>query len=715
MKNIRDTRAVSEILGTVLLLAIAVASVSIIYIQVLGSLTPTDTTNVTIIGKIEQGRPVFELQRGESLGADTKILIILGGFERWEFLQKDLGSQEWNIGGQIVLPVDVAKGIKAEATIVDTITNEMVYRGVLQEGFTFGFKGGIWHFDEPEWTRAFNEVIDSSPNNNHGRSIDGARISTGIVNNGGYFDGFMDAVKVNTSWTLDLRRYISIEAWMKPEKPQFIADIADIKGTFGFTPYIIAVSDEIYVYISEEQSKGCHICTVRIDSEGVISDIEDLTLVEKSTGSTLCRPRIIQMTKNTFLIAFIDNNYKVNLQTIDISTNGSIKIIDKLKFTEESDRNDPNTPSLQKITDNICAIAYWTEDEGGILKTVEISSTADIIYNGDQILYDAPSSNYSRSPCLAHVNDDIYTLSYRGPSNHGFLKTFNISSDGNIIYTGEVLEFETAAYEPSLVQVSERAVAVAYRNTSDNGIVKTFDISSDGSITWTDNIMIFENTSNCFNPWIIHGKDDNFIIAYSTKNDAKGFVYRLKIDEYGLIIPVENPRQQIRQQNTTINGQNIPNPEKVTNPIIIHISEELYAISYTGGVAHEGLLMTILIGPHGRGIYKGESYQLFANLNMVEGYINHNYIYYYSNTSLGLNWHLFTLTYDGISICLYLDGNKVNETSYPLHRIDLTNAPLYFGRFYCGYIDEIAIYDKVLTQEQILNHFMNPGTFEYYF
>ena len=79
MKNPQNSEAVTEILGTVLILALAVTSISIIYIQVLGSLNPVETNNVTIIGKIEEGTPIFEFQRGESLGPETNISITLAG------------------------------------------------------------------------------------------------------------------------------------------------------------------------------------------------------------------------------------------------------------------------------------------------------------------------------------------------------------------------------------------------------------------------------------------------------------------------------------------------------------------------------------------------------------------------------------------------------------------------------------------------------------
>ena len=137
MKHPRNTQAVSEILSEVILLAIAVTSISVIYYQVLSTPGPVDTTNVAITGEIEKGCPVFKLQRGESLGPNTKIYITLAGYERSEFLTGDLGDQEWDIGERIVLPIDDVTGIQVDATIVDTSTNEIVFRAVLQEGLTF--------------------------------------------------------------------------------------------------------------------------------------------------------------------------------------------------------------------------------------------------------------------------------------------------------------------------------------------------------------------------------------------------------------------------------------------------------------------------------------------------------------------------------------------------------------------------------------------------
>jgi hypothetical protein len=94
-------------------------------------------------------------------------------------------------------------------------------------------------------------------------------------------------------------------------------------------------------------------------------------------------------------------------------------------------------------------------------------------------------------------------------------------------------------------------------------------------------------------------------------------------------------------------------------------------------------------------------------MTMAEGYINGVYVSYISN-SLGEHWYHYALVYNRQNITLYINGVAVAQTNYT-QRIDVTDKPLYFGRFYCGYLDEIAIYDRALTQEQILNHYQNPG------
>ena len=132
IQNLRNNDAVSEIIGEIFLLAIAISLISVIFTQVLSTSGPQDTTRVTIIGKIEENQPVFEIQRGEPLGLDTIIFINIAGNIN-EYSIRDIHNQEWNIGEPISPPTGpIPNGQRVEATIVDTKTNSIVFWGILQ-------------------------------------------------------------------------------------------------------------------------------------------------------------------------------------------------------------------------------------------------------------------------------------------------------------------------------------------------------------------------------------------------------------------------------------------------------------------------------------------------------------------------------------------------------------------------------------------------------
>jgi len=705
MKNPRGNTGASEILGEVLLLVIAVTSVSLIYYNVLSTPGPVDAAYVTINGKMEGGRPVFELKRGESLGPDTKIFIMLAGYDLRQFLLKDLGYPGWDIGKQIVLPMEDITGVQTEATIVDAQTNSIVFWGVIQKGFQVQYKGGIWHFNESLWSGQPDEVLDSSGNENHGVALNNTQVTTsGISENAGEFDGFLDVVKVKSSWTLNITNSITVEAWMKPQVRKTVAAIVDIEGNFGFTPYIVPVVGNVHAMVSEDSNKIGRISTVYISDLGEIEDLKNVSF-GNCTGSKNLRPIIAKISDTIYIVAFIDKKDLIRVQTFNISAYGDITVGDTCSLNK-SVNNVENRPSIQKITNNLCAIAYWTQSSPGpgILRTLSISPTGKITLK-KWIMYDTLAGD---EPCLVHVSGDVYALLYRGPLNHGILKTFNITSSGNITYTGKMVEFDAiSGYEPYMIQVSGKVFAAVYRNNLNYGCIKTFIISSNGSITITST-KIFEDTVSCYNPYLTYVVDDMYVVVYSTADssgDSYGYYKTLRLLNDGSIGTIDPSVEfELSDQKT-----------RCFNPIILRLSSYLFAISYEGFGPHPGKLITLLIGKIPKGICKGNSYLLYTKLTdtgitQIEACINGVYIYH--NMSLNNDWHHFALTYDGMYIRLYVNGTKVTEKSLPYQRIKLTREPLYFGRFFCGFIDEIAIYDKALTQQELLNHVQHPGIFE---
>jgi hypothetical protein len=87
--------------------------------------------------------------------------------------------------------------------------------------------------------------------------------------------------------------------------------------------------------------------------------------------------------------------------------------------------------------------------------------------------------------------------------------------------------------------------------------------------------------------------------------------------------------------------------------------------------------------------------------------------YTWSKESLTLGeWHQITGTYDGSQIKLYVDG-ALKEVVLRPGSIDQNANPLLFGAHspgrshFDGLIDEIAVYNRALTSEEIQKHYLN--------
>jgi hypothetical protein len=89
---------------------------------------------------------------------------------------------------------------------------------------------------------------------------------------------------------------------------------------------------------------------------------------------------------------------------------------------------------------------------------------------------------------------------------------------------------------------------------------------------------------------------------------------------------------------------------------------------------------------------------------------NNNYTKHYSSSSLTVNdWHQAAYSHDGQYVKFYIDGILVYETPSNGVLSDPGQLPLWFGgrpggigrSFYNGLLDEIAIYNRVLTASEI--------------
>jgi len=136
----RNCEGVSEIIGTILLLAISVALFSLIFIMVLSESDIVSSPSVNIIGYIDGNSVVLEHHGGDSLSIGTSIQMKIGGNTSTlnvtsPSLHDYNNNGQWDLGEKFTYSTDI-NGLQVEAIIVDQPSNTALFFGVLQEGNT---------------------------------------------------------------------------------------------------------------------------------------------------------------------------------------------------------------------------------------------------------------------------------------------------------------------------------------------------------------------------------------------------------------------------------------------------------------------------------------------------------------------------------------------------------------------------------------------------
>lgn len=734
----------------------AIVVFSVVYMNVLSDDGPDTKTFATIVGSIanENGDEypdiVFEHNRGESLNSDTEVVLDIGGGDRIfsvtvqnnpDMIQKD-GNFLWNIGERFVYyPKDEygtyidLNNVNVKANILDKKTNSLIFWGTLQDGWVRGSygKGGLWHFNESYWSGASGEVIDSSGNGNHGTAFNGANTTSDVVsplaNRSGIFNvaDSDDYVEVKDAYSLDITDNITIEAWVKPFLDSF--GTIELLDQFGYTPYITNVSGSktIFAIVSEDSQHQANLQTVNITPHKQLSDSSVVDIFynfaegNKTINQNLIRPIIAHVSGDVYIVAYnsknINGDLNINLKTFNISSNGSLNYTENNIFDiNDSDIGEPNRPSIVKVCDfesySIVAIAYAINIDDdhpsvGIIRTLNISHNGHIKYTGAEEKFEYVEGY---GPSIIHVADELFAIAYRNTSNLGVVKTFNISSDGSIVYTGKEYIFDDrindkALNPPSIIKVTDTSsygvFAIAYGAYIDNtapamGMIKTINIYySNGTIIETGFDKIFEY-STCYNPYLIHQSENYYIIAYDTKPDANsiGKYILIQIEENGDIKSIGLPE--------------IFDDNRCQVPVVVKLSERAFGIVYesiAGGSGHPGYLKTFQVefpsDIYSIGIHKLGSYGVYVNPIKVYANINTKTI----NSSVTANaWNFVALTYDRNYMKLYVNG--ILTVSKPMtEAIKITQSNLIFGDLFYGLVDEIGIYDKALSYSEVQDHF----------
>jgi hypothetical protein len=289
-----------------------------------------------------------------------------------------------------------------------------------------------------------------------------------------------------------------------------IIDTLEFDTSDCIFPDIISISGNIYAVAYQGPGDHGFIKTVEIAPDGNITDSVIDTL-EFDTGNGL-EPVIIHVSGKIFAVAYRGDGNDGFIKTVEIAPDGSItdSVIDTLEY----DTSDGYYPDIIHISGNIYAIAYEGTNNDGFIKTISITPGGDIGNSViDTLEYDTSDGYY---PDIIHISGNIYAIAYEGTNYDGFVKTVEISTDGNITDSViDTLEFDTAdGREPKIINVTGDVYAVAYRGTNNDGFLKTVSIAASGQIANSVIDTLEFNTGDSYYPDIFRIAEGIFTIAY---------------------------------------------------------------------------------------------------------------------------------------------------------------------------------------------------------
>lgn len=512
-KNPRRHIAVSEVVGTILLIGIGV---SIFALLSIATFTMPDiffsepTPAVSIIGRVEGNAVVFEHQGGQGLSLDTEITVWFAETSMvttvGDLLSAgDKADGEWNIGEKIIitnndpnLPI-----MQISAIITDKKSNSAVMRGIIQEG---------------------SQAVEPVAVTLHADTITTDTAKIYMQYDYRYYIGTKEVcftyIKVS-----DYLANISV-----PWNSTGWVQVLNQNGSYNFNLINLSENTE-YFYQAWVRYNSSTNASQKLTSSGTIkmfrteSYASGMWHFDESSG--LIAIDSSNNNNNGTLYPADESQAPQRLnQTEDVVHNRS------LRFDGYNDYVRVNHASSLTPTDEI-AIEAWVKPEfKNEYKGTNLQRINGTIYG---------TQGYAcLEPDIINITNNRYAIVSRNSALGGFVVTVEISDSGNITEnatssTLDLFQFETVRCEtPRIIKVvgSSDLYAVVFRGPSGNLYMSTIQIASDGKITKTLIDRKVLDNINCYYPDIIYTDNDYYSVVYSAYEyylAANRFIGKLQI------------------------------------------------------------------------------------------------------------------------------------------------------------------------------------------
>jgi hypothetical protein len=625
-KRQHTSRAISDIVGTILLLSISLGLLSVVYIGVYNvaqgyAHTPIPTIN--IMGSVEGNYVVLKHHGGSPLASDTIIRITIPKLTpsitdtTVADSRTPLTTDSWKIGDtplKILIDSNPGQdliGYEIRVEIIDKKSNSLIMRGIIQEGDSGGSPWVVT--GEVKSPQAFSATLSMTYN-------------------------FITQSNYNN---LPTEGYVHFRYWEKTspltKNETFWVHPPEGPGGSNQTsipPSILPdlIPDTLYVYQAQIQF-GTTILSGENRTFRTLSTLVGKWLFDNNSGDITYDTGPTRQYNGTLkpdhvlgphTVALNSSDYGLSFDGLDdfVEVTNFRNITDQLTIEADIRPSNYSHESIATINQGMRSQFFDSSFQCGEPDVIRVSSgdpwnvyavvgrgilrnnfgyltTFKINKNNGNIFN---TSNTTLIDCYKFEGDtcltpkimrvgttNYFAITYTGPSTSGKITTIQIANDGTITKLRKsFLNLSAPFLRPDIINVSDfttsHRFAVVYTCVYSYGRISTFNISDDGVI---DSETLFTNFRvgnpddyNMVEPDIkpLHNGDHTFVIVFRGVDDSQ----HGKDDDGSLRTVQITPAGSVTSLSNLVRFDNI----LCRTPEIIYISEKsssassFYAIVY---------------------------------------------------------------------------------------------------------------------------------------
>jgi hypothetical protein len=592
--------AVTALLSTILLLAIAIALVTLIYTAVLNSTTQKTQTTISasnLVASVSQNQVVFVNRGGDAISPRTLITVTINQHQYTFTVGEINGNRSWQPGETLSYnsTLSTLVGLQVDFSIVDPDHTQLLIHGLIQEG--------------EQGDTPYVQTVSASQITAHT-----ARLTLSYN-----FISAHAGAQVRVQYKTDSAtvQYNSSAPWVT------INLSAPYSGIYHLDVHDL-LAGQRYVFRAQLQYTGV---TVPRQGLGLTFTTPTDRIGEWNFDST-SGPVLDSVSNNNgvlmpdqrhgprYGLGYVSNAMKMDGidDRVNISDANSLDVVDEMTFeswikplnNSNGSIGTPTSLSTSQFFDSLygCLEPDWVSLGGqyyaivsrsstgrGYLVTVKIADNGTIYSNATScIVSSALISTACLTPKIIPVTGSpgVYAIVYT-QSNYGYMRTVSISGAGIISPFMTNFGFSTAryCYHPDIVYVGGSTYAIVFGTsttvTASFGYIQCVSITAGGATVALkgsafamthDTIPSYLSGQQVLvqEPEILElgGGSANhyFVIVYKCRDDDGG-VYVVRIDPSTGAV-------------TRINGERKFDSKRGENPEIFWITDKFYGVVFGG-------------------------------------------------------------------------------------------------------------------------------------